>query len=127
MQAEAKKFLECRQSHHQEYGTSRSSTSFLKPSLPLYRELKKSLRRAFIALYTNISFSLGCDDLCDVNIFVDPNTGRIVLKEVIDWAEARILPFGDLSTCLTIRVLGDGNNYHNLESLFCQTSEETVG
>jgi len=67
-----------------------------------------------------------------MNIFVDPNTGHIT--GIIDWAEARILPFG-ISLWGFENILGymDSQgwhyykNHHKLENFFWQTFEETVG
>jgi hypothetical protein len=67
-----------------------------------------------------------------MNIFVDPDTGHIT--GIIDWGEARILPFG-ISLWGFENMLGymdsQGwhyyNNYHELEHLFWQTFKEIVG
>jgi hypothetical protein len=67
-----------------------------------------------------------------MNILLDPNTGHI--SGVIDWAEAKILPFG-ISLWGFQNVLGymDSKgwhyyrNYHNLETLFWQTFDDIVG
>ena len=75
---------------------------------------------------------LSHDDLCEMNIFVDPNTGH--LTGIIDWAEARILPFG-IALWGFENILGymdsQGwhyySNHHKLENLFWQTFEEIVG
>lgn len=39
-----------------------------------------------------LPFVLSHQDLCEMNILIDPETGSIT--GIIDWAEARILPFG---------------------------------
>lgn len=66
-----------------------------------------------------------------MNIFVNPNTGYIT--GIIDWAEARILPFG-ISLWGFENILGymdsQGwhyyNNHHKFENLFWKTFEETI-
>jgi hypothetical protein len=75
---------------------------------------------------------LSHDDLCEMNIFVDPNTGHIT--GIIDWAEARIFLFGislwgfeNMLGYMDSRGWHYYNNHHKLENLFWQTFEETVG
>lgn len=67
-----------------------------------------------------------------MNILVDPGTGHITW--VIDWAEARICPFG-VSLWGLENVLGHMNSqgwhyhphHHSLRDLFWQTFETDVG
>ncbi|KAH8725952.1 hypothetical protein GQ44DRAFT_795184 [Phaeosphaeriaceae sp. PMI808] len=53
------------------------------------RKIRAELPLLFTSTYPLV---LSHDDLCEMNIFVDPNTGHIT--GIIDWAEARILTFG---------------------------------
>lgn len=93
------------------------------------RKVRAELPLLFTSTYPLV---LSHDDLCEMNIFVDPNTGHIT--GIIDWAEARILPFG-ISLWGFENILGymdsQGwhyyNNHHKLENLFWQTFEEIVG
>lgn len=51
------------------------------------------VRQALPALFSgNFPFVLSHGDLCEMNVLVDPKTGNIT--GIVDWAEARILPFG---------------------------------
>lgn len=67
-----------------------------------------------------------------MNIFVDPDTGHIT--GIIDWAEAKILPFG-VSLWGFENTLGymDSQGWHyysncrSLENLFWQTFRDAVG
>jgi len=74
---------------------------------------------------------LSHDDLCEMNIFVDFNTGHTT--GIIDWAEARILLFGislwgfeNMLGYMDSRGWHHYNNHHKLENLFWQTFEESV-
>ena len=72
------------------------------------------------------------DDLCEMNILVDPDTGHI--NGIIDWADAKVLPFGTVLWGFE-NTLGymDSNgwhyyfNHHELRSLFWRTFECIVG
>lgn len=67
-----------------------------------------------------------------MNILLDPDAGHI--SGVIDWAEAKILPFGIILWGFQ-NILGymDSKgwhyyrNHHNLETLFWQTFDDIVG
>lgn len=71
-------------------------------------------------------------DLCEMNVMVDPEIGGIT--GVIDWAEAKVLPFG-MSLWGFQNMLGVMNstgwhyyeNYSRLESLFWDVFYRTVG
>ncbi len=72
------------------------------------------------------------DDLCEMNILVDPDSGHIT--GIIDQAKAKILPFG-ISLWGFQNIIGymdsQGwhyySNYYALKSLFWQTFETVVG
>ncbi|PVH69949.1 hypothetical protein DL98DRAFT_149787 [Cadophora sp. DSE1049] len=94
---------------HQDY---EQKLDLLSPALPFrfienLRKVRAELPLLFISTYP---LALSHDDLCEMKIFVDPNTGHIT--GIIDWAEARILPFGislwGSRTCLAIWILMDG-------------------
>ena len=93
------------------------------------RNVRAELSLIFKSTYPLV---LSHDDLCEMNIFVNPNTGHIT--GIIDWSEARILPFG-ISLWGFENILGymdsQGwhyyNNHRKLENLFWQTFEEIVG
>jgi len=92
------------------------------------RKVRAELPSLFTSTYPLV---LSHDDLCEMNIFVDPYTGHIT--GIIDWADARILPFG-ISLWGFENMLGwmdsQGwhyyNNHHKLEDLFWHTFERTV-
>ncbi|KAK3308676.1 uncharacterized protein B0T15DRAFT_524988 [Chaetomium strumarium] len=73
-----------------------------------------------------LPFVLGHGDLCEMNLLINSKTGNIT--GIVDWAEARILPFG-FSLWGLENILGymDSNgwhyydNCHELEDLFWQT------
>jgi hypothetical protein len=87
------------------------------------------LHLLFAAAYP---LALSHEDLCEMNIFVDSDTGH--LTGIIDWTDAQVLPFG-IPLCALENVLGfmDSKGWHyysnhlELESLFWQTFHETVG
>jgi hypothetical protein len=116
---------------HQDY---QQKLDLLSRALPFrFTENLRKVRAELPLLFTSTyPLVLSHDDLCEMNIFVDPNTGHIT--GIIDWAEARILPFG-ISLWGFENMLGymdsQGwhyyNNHHKLENLFWQTFEETVG
>lgn len=106
----------------------RDKFDLLHRSLPsrfasnLYR-----VRKALPLLFSKaLPFVLSHQDLCEMNILVDPETGSIT--GIIDWAEARILPFG-FSLWGFENVLGYMNsegwhyhdNRHELQRIFWQT------
>jgi Ser/Thr protein kinase RdoA (MazF antagonist) len=76
-----------------------------------------------------LPFVLSHGDLCEMNILIDSENGNIT--GIVDWAEARILPFG-FSLWGVENVLGsmdsDGWHYYDnrreLEDLFWQTFRE---
>jgi Phosphotransferase enzyme family len=106
----------------------------LSRALPLrFRESLRKVSAQLPLLFTSTyPLVLSHDDLCEMNILVDPNTGHIT--GIIDWADASILPFG---ICLWgfENVLGymDSQGWHyyenhqTLEDLFWKTFEEAVG
>lgn len=71
-------------------------------------------------------------DLCEMNVLVDPTTGHIT--GIIDWAEAKICPFG-ISLLGLENVLGSMNSqgwryhpqYRALRGQFWETFEDAVG
>ncbi|KND86779.1 hypothetical protein TOPH_08589 [Tolypocladium ophioglossoides CBS 100239] len=73
-----------------------------------------------------LPFALSHWDLCEMNVLINPETGNITW--IVDWAEARILPFG-FSLWGLENVLGymDSKGWHyydnrrELEDLFWQT------
>ncbi len=66
------------------------------------------------AVFSSLPLVLTHGDLCEMNLLVDPATGQ--LTGVVDWAEARILPFG-LALYGLENVLGwmDGEGWHYFE------------
>ncbi|GAW20099.1 hypothetical protein ANO14919_095950 [Xylariales sp. No.14919] len=73
-----------------------------------------------------LPFVLSHQDLCEMNILIDPETGSIT--GIIDWADARILPFG-FSLWALENILGYMNsegwhyydNRHELQRIFWET------
>lgn len=106
--------------------------------------LSVSLPSRFAAIMHQLSYHTGelfsCsfplvlthDDLCEMNILVDPKTGQIA--GIIDWANAKIQPFG-LALWGVENVLGymDGDGWHyfsnhqQLIALFWAVFEDEVG
>ncbi len=126
-----KKPLDFSKAIHHEY---EQKFDLLSQALPFrfmgnLRKVRAGLPLLFTSTYHLI---LSHDDLCEMNIFVDPNTGH--MTGIIDWAEARILPFG-ISLWGFENILGymdsQGwhyyNDHHKLENLFWQTFGEIVG
>lgn len=76
---------------HHDY---RQKFDLLSRALPFrFADNLEKVRAELSLLFTSTyPLVLSHDDLCEMNIFVDPNTGHIT--GIIDWAEARILPFG---------------------------------
>jgi hypothetical protein len=98
-----------------------------------YTESLSKARTELPLLFTSAyPLVLSHDDLCEMNILVDLNSGHIT--GIIDWAEARILPFG-FSLWGFENVLGfmdsQGwhyyNNHRELEKCFWQAFEQSVG
>lgn len=97
--------------------------------LGILRELRAQLLLLFTSTYPLV---LSHDDLCKMNIFVDPRTGHAT--GIVDWAEARILPFG-ISLWGFENILGyidsQGwhyySNHYQLENLFWQRFQKIVG
>jgi hypothetical protein len=93
------------------------------------RELCTALPSIFPEIYPLV---LTHTDLCEMNILVNPDHGTI--NEIIDWADAEILPFG-VSLWGLENALGymDSNgwyyysNHVSLEALFWQIFEEIAG
>ena len=88
------------------------------------------IRQDLSSLFSGaLPFALSHGDLCEMNILVDSETGNIT--GIVDWAEARILPFG-FSLWGFENVLGymdsDGWHYYDnrreLEDLFWETFRE---
>jgi Phosphotransferase enzyme family len=96
------------------------------------RSLSKARTELPLLFTSTYPWILCHDDLCEMNILVDLTSGHIT--GIIDWAEARILPFG-FSLWGFENVLGfmdsQGwhyyNNHHELEKLFWQAFEQSVG
>ncbi|KND87491.1 hypothetical protein TOPH_07899 [Tolypocladium ophioglossoides CBS 100239] len=92
-------------------------------------EVREGLPLLFASKYPMV---LNHGDLSEMNILVDPSTGHIT--GVIDWAEAKICPFG-ISLWGLENVLGSMNaqgwryhlHHHALRVQFWQTFEEAVG
>jgi hypothetical protein len=112
----------------------RRRLDILSRSLPprfaeILRELCLALPIIFSKTYP---FVLTHDDLCEMNIFVDPDSGNI--NGIIDWADAKVLPFG-ISLWGLENILGymDSKGWHyydkyrNLETLFWRTFEDIAG
>lgn len=76
--------------------------------------------------FSKLPVTVTHEDLCELNFLIDPDTGHIT--GIIDWAEARILPFG-LGLWALEKVLGfmdsEGwhyyDNHEELRSLFWNT------
>ena len=125
------KFLDTVEAIHHEY---QQELCLLSQALPFHfaeslRQVCAELPLLFTSTYPLV---LNHDDLCEMNISVDPNTGHIT--GVVDWADARVLPFG-ISLWGFENMLGymdsDGWHYYTnhceLESLFWQTFEVAIG
>ncbi len=105
---------------------SRSLPSrFAKTMLQLSNDVEKLFTNSYPLVLTH-------DDLCEMNILVDPQTGHI--KGIIDWADAKIQPFG-LALWGVENVLGymDSKGWHyfsnheQLEQLFWTVFEDEIG
>ncbi|KAL3587855.1 hypothetical protein FPOAC2_13754 [Fusarium poae] len=106
----------------------------LSQVLPLrYQQNLKRVRVGLPLLFaSSYPMVLNHGDLSEMNILVDPLTGRIT--GVIDWAEAKICPFG-ISLWGLENILGSmdsqGWRYHlhhcSLRAQFWRTFEEAVG
>lgn len=92
-------------------------------------KLREELPTIFVPRYPLV---LTHADLCEINIMVNPEKGGIT--GVVDWAEAKVLPFG-MSLWELLNVLGvmnsSGWHYHEnssrLESLFWDTFHRNAG
>lgn len=108
-----------------------SKFDLLARSLPSRFALNLSrLRQDLSSLFSGpLPFVLSHGDLCEMNILIHPETGNFT--GIVDWAEARILPFG-FSLWGFENVLGymdsDGWHYYDnrceLEDLFWETLRE---
>ena len=93
---------------------------------PIIRRLSNEADQLFSNSYP---FTLSHNDLCEMNILIDPLTGH--LKGIIDWIDAKIQPFGFALWGLQ-NILGymssDGwhyqDNYEADEKLFWKTFEQ---
>ncbi|KAK7424770.1 hypothetical protein QQX98_000353 [Neonectria punicea] len=106
----------------------RSKFDLLTKALP--PQLLPNLNRVYSRLPSLFSgvlpFVLSHGDLCEMNLLISPETGNIT--GVVDWAEARILPFG-FSLWGFENILGfmDSRGWHyydnrdQLEDLFWRT------
>ncbi|KAK9847709.1 hypothetical protein MYU51_018331 [Penicillium brevicompactum] len=97
---------------------------------PRFESRLVSIRRDLPSLFLGaLPFVLCHGDLCEMNMLIDPTTGEIT--GIVDWAEARILPFG-FSLWGFENVLGymDSKGWHyydnrgELESLFWKIFRE---
>jgi hypothetical protein len=97
---------------------------------PRFESRLVSIRRDLLSLFSGaLPFVLSHGDLCEMNILIDPKSGKIT--GIVDWAEARILPFG-FSLWGFENVLGymDSKGWHyydnrrELESLFWKIFRE---
>ncbi|KAJ5143352.1 uncharacterized protein N7515_002139 [Penicillium bovifimosum] len=97
---------------------------------PRFKSRLVSIRRDLLSLFSGaLPFVLTHGDLCEMNILIDPESGK--LTGIVDWAEARILPFG-FSLWGFENVLGFMNskgwhyydNRRELESLFWKIFRE---
>ncbi|GAB0137434.1 hypothetical protein EsDP_00005698 [Epichloe bromicola] len=72
----------------------RSKFDLLAASLPeRFTSNLSVVRQALPALFSGaFPFVLSHGDLCEMNMLISPETGNIT--GIVDWAEARILPFG---------------------------------
>ncbi|KAK8912154.1 hypothetical protein H634G_10873 [Metarhizium anisopliae BRIP 53293] len=92
------------------------------------REVRRSLPSLFSGM---LPFVLNHEDLCEMNILINSKTGH--MTGIVDWAEARILPFGFALWSLE-NILGymDStgwhyyDNRHELEGHFWQTFRAKV-
>ncbi|KAF2804705.1 uncharacterized protein BDZ99DRAFT_425575 [Mytilinidion resinicola] len=106
----------------------------LSQSLPQrFSIVLQQLRTHLPLLYTPpFPLVLTHDDLCEMNILMDPETGKIT--GFIDWAEAKILPFG-FALWGFLNVIGwmDSKGWHyysnrqDLEDQFWKTFDESIG
>jgi len=90
------------------------------------------VRQELPALFSRAPFILTHGDLCEMNLLINPTAGHIT--GIVDWAEARVLPFG-FSLWALENILGymDSKGWHyydnrrELEHLFWQTFIEGAG
>ncbi|KAK5660521.1 hypothetical protein OQA88_13070 [Cercophora sp. LCS_1] len=88
------------------------------------------VRQELPALFTGaLPFVLNHGDLCEMNLLVNPTTGNIT--GIVDWAEARVLPFGfslwaleNILGCMDSKGWRYYDNRRELEDLFWQTFSE---
>ncbi|KAI0103052.1 hypothetical protein GGR51DRAFT_525491 [Nemania sp. FL0031] len=112
----------------------RDKFDLLSRSLPpRFASNLDKVRKALPLLFSGaLPLVLSHQDLCEMNILVHPDTGSIT--GIVDWAEARILPFG-LSLWGFENILGymDSkgwhyfDNRHELEELFWDTFRMEAG
>lgn len=106
----------------------RSKFDLLAQSLPsrLLPNLKRVSEKLPLLFSGALPFVLSHGDLCEMNLLINPETGNIT--GIVDWAEARILPFG-FSLWGFENILGfmDSKGWHyydnrdELEDLFWRT------
>lgn len=60
---------------------------------PRFKSSLVSIRKDLPSIFSGaLPFVISHGDLCEMNMLVDPQNGKIT--GIVDWAEARILPFG---------------------------------
>ncbi|KAL5355194.1 hypothetical protein BJX96DRAFT_170438 [Aspergillus floccosus] len=123
-------------SYRAEYSLAEMQDRLDTPSemLPLrFHRAIADIREELPIIFTpSYPLVLGHGDLCELNILVDPEAGGI--KGIIDWAEAKISPFG-MSLWGVLNMLGKMNSqgwhYHDnspqLERLFWKVFYENAG
>ncbi|KAK4442018.1 hypothetical protein QBC34DRAFT_453348 [Podospora aff. communis PSN243] len=88
--------------------------------------------QALPALFGRLPLVLTHGDLCEMNILINPTTGSIT--GIVDWAEARVLPFGfslygleNILGCMDSKGWRYYDNHGELEGLFWHAFSEGVG
>ncbi|KAK1829261.1 hypothetical protein QBC39DRAFT_392664 [Podospora conica] len=88
------------------------------------------VRQQLPALFSGaLPFVLSHGDLCEMNLLINSETGNIT--GIVDWAEARVLPFGfslwaleNMLGCMDSRGWRYYDNRRELEDIFWQTFSE---
>lgn len=107
-----------------EYG---SKLSLLAASLPArFSQPLQSLQPHLLSVFTQLPHVLTHADLNELNMLVDPATGRIT--GIVDWAEASVLPFGfalwgieNILGCTNAQGWRYYDNHEALRALFWKT------